>query len=431
MVFPDYREGRLYAEGVPVEKIAEAVETPVYCYSAAALRHNYRLYTEQFKPENSLVCFAVKANSNLAIIRALGKMGAGADVVSEGELRRALLAGIPAEKIVYSGVAKTPGEMRFALRQNILQFNVESEPELELLNQVAMDEGKQAPIAFRINPDIDAETHEKISTGKASNKFGIPSTRAHEAYARAAELPGIRVQGIDMHIGSQLTKLGPFEAAFRCLAELTTELRGLGHDISHLDIGGGLGIDYEDGSQLPPAITDYAALANDILGQLGCRILVEPGRSLVGNIGILVSRVTYIKEGERDRFLIIDAGMNDLLRPSMYDAYHEIVPCTLRDGEPATYQVVGPICETGDTFARNRELPPLESGDLVAIKNAGAYGAVMASSYNTRPLVPEVLVEGDKMTVIRPRPTYEELINLDTPDGPASDGPTNHPPPGD
>ena len=431
MVFPDYRKGQLYAEDVPVEKIAEQVKTPVYCYSSAALRQNYRSYTEQFKPENSLVCFAVKANSNLAIIRALGNMGAGADVVSEGELRRALLAGIPAEKIVYSGVAKTPNEMRFALQQDILQFNVESEPELELLNQVAIAEGKQAAIAFRINPDIDARTHEKISTGKASNKFGIPWTRAHEAYARAAELPGIKVQGIDMHIGSQLTQLEPFEAAFRCLAELTTELRGLGHDISILDIGGGLGIDYQDGNQLPPAVTDYAALTNEILGQLGCRILVEPGRSLVGNIGILVSRVIYVKESERNRFLIIDAGMNDLLRPSMYDAYHEIVPCTLRDGEPGQYQVVGPICETGDTFATNRSLLPLQSGDLVAIKNAGAYGAVMSSSYNTRPLVPEVLVEGDKMTIIRPRPTYEDLISLDTPDGPTNDASISRPPPGD
>lgn len=420
MVFPDYREGRLYAEDVPIEKIAEAVETPVYCYSEAMLQQNYRSYAKQFNPENSLICFAVKANSNLAIIRTLGKMGAGADVVSEGELRRALLAGIPAEKIVYSGVAKTPREMRFALQQDILQFNVESEPELEQLNQLAMAEGKQAAIAFRINPDIDAGTHEKISTGKASNKFGIPWTRASEAYARAAELPGIRVQGIDMHIGSQLSQLGPFEAAFRCLAELTSELRGQGHDISILDIGGGLGIDYKDGNQLPPAINDYAALANDTLGHLGCRILVEPGRSLVGNIGILISRVIYIKEGERDRFLIIDAGMNDLLRPSMYDAYHEIIPCALRNGQSVNYQVVGPICETGDTFARNRSLPPLQGGDLVAIKNAGAYGAVMASSYNTRPLVPEVLVKGDKLTVIRPRPSYEDLINLDTPDGVAT-----------
>jgi diaminopimelate decarboxylase len=373
---------------------------------------------------NSLVCYAVKANSNQAIIRALGRMGAGADVVSEGELRRALLAGIPAEKIVYSGVAKTPDEMRYALLQDIYQFNVESEPELELLNEVALSVGKQAPVAFRINPDIDARTHAKISTGKASNKFGIRWTRVHEAYARAATLPGIRLQGIDMHIGSQLTQLEPFEQAFRCLAELTTELRGLGHEISVLDIGGGLGIDYEDGNRLPPAITDYASLANSILGDLGCRILVEPGRSLVGNIGVLVSRVIYIKQGERDRFLIIDAGMNDLLRPSMYDAYHEILPCEVRSGEPVAYQVVGPICETGDTFAQSRLLPPLKAGDLVAIKNAGAYGAVMASSYNTRPLVPEVLVDGDEVRVIRPRPAYDDLINLDTPDGITGSQPT-------
>jgi diaminopimelate decarboxylase len=417
MVFPDYREGRLYAEDVPVDKIAEQLQTPVYCYSATTLRQNYRAYTEQFKPDNSLVCFAVKANSNQAIIRALGAMGAGADVVSEGELRRALLAGIPAAKIVYSGVAKTASEMRFALQQDIYQFNIESEPELELLSQVAVAEGKQAAIAFRINPDIDARTHAKISTGKASNKFGIPWTRAHEAYARAAELPGIRVQGIDMHIGSQLSQIGPFEQAFRCLADLTTELRSLGHDISVLDIGGGLGIDYADGNQQPPAINIYAKLANDILGHLGCRIIVEPGRSLVGNTGILISRVIYIKEGEYDRFLIIDAGMNDLLRPSLYDAYHEIVPCELRDGGTETYQVVGPICETGDTFARDRVLPSLQAGDLIAIKNAGAYGASMSSTYNTRPLVPEVLVDGDRMTVIRPRPTYSDLIGLDTPDG--------------
>ena len=417
MVFPDYREGQLYAEDVPVNKIAEQMQTPVYCYSASALRQNYLSYAAQFKTENSLICYAVKANSNQAIIGTLGKMGAGADVVSEGELRRALRAGIPAEKIVYSGVAKTPREIRFALQQDILQFNVESQPELELLNQIAIAEGKQAPIAFRINPDIDARTHEKISTGKASNKFGIPRIRAHQAYARAAELSGIRVQGIDIHIGSQLTQLEPFEQAFRCLAELTAELRGMGHDISILDIGGGLGIDYADDNQCPPEITDYATLAKNTLGHLGCRILVEPGRSLVGNIGMLISRVIYIKEGEHDRFLIIDAGMNDLLRPSMYDAYHEIVPSIKREGETGLYQVVGPICETGDTFARNRAMPPLQGGDIVAIKNAGAYGAVMASSYNTRPLVPEVLVEGDKVTVIRPRSTYDDLIGIDTPDG--------------
>ena len=411
MAFFDYREGRLCAEDVPIDKIAELVHTPVYCYSASALRRNYQSYAEQFNPDNSLICYAVKANSNQAIVKALGDMGAGADVVSEGELRRALLAGIPAEKIVYSGVAKTQSEMRFALQQDILQFNVESEPELKLLNQVALAEGKQAPVAFRINPDIDARTHHKISTGKACSKFGIPWTRAHEAYACAAELPGIRVQGIDIHIGSQLTQLQPFEAAFRCLAELTVELRGLGHDISVLDIGGGLGIDYADGNQLPPGISDYASLAFDTLGHLDCQIIVEPGRSLVGDVGILLSRVIYIKEGERDRFLIIDAGMNDLLRPSMYDAYHEIVSCEPRPGEPVSYQVVGPICETADTFARGRELSPMQSGDLLVIKNTGAYGSVMASSYNTRPLVPEVMVDGSELTVIRRRPGYEEFIN--------------------
>jgi diaminopimelate decarboxylase len=417
MVFFDYREGQLHVESVSVDTITEQIETPVYCYSAAALRHNFLSYSEQFDSENSLICYALKANSNQAVIRALGQMGAGADVVSEGELRRALMAGIPASKIVYSGVAKTAGEMRFALQQDIFQFNVESEPELELLNEVALAEGKLAPVAFRINPDIDARTHAKISTGKASNKFGIPFSRAQQAYTRAATLPGIRVQGIDMHIGSQLTQLQPFEQAFHCLADLTTELRQLGHTISVLDIGGGLGIDYADGGNSPPAITEYSALAKKILGQLGCRILLEPGRSLVGSIGVLISRVIYIKDGERDRFLIIDAGMNDLLRPSMYDAFHEIIPGYLRTGEPQHYHVVGPICETGDTFSRDRVLPPLLAGDLIAIKNAGAYGAVMASTYNTRPLVPEVLVDGTTLTVIRPRPVYKDIIGLDTPDG--------------
>ena len=417
MAFFTYREGQLYAENVPVDKIVAQMQTPVYCYSASTLRQNYRSYLKHFKAEHSLICFAVKANSNQAIIGALGKMGAGADVVSEGELRRALRAGIPAGKIVYSGVAKTINEMRFALQQDIFQFNIESEPELELLNEVALAEGKQAAIAFRINPDIDARTHAKISTGKASNKFGIPWTRAREAYARAAELPGIRVQGIDIHIGSQLTELAPFEQAFRCLAELTVELRSQGHEISVLDIGGGLGIDYADGKPPPPSITDYATLANDILGQLDCKILVEPGRSLVGNAGILLSRVTYIKHGEKDHFLIIDAGMNDLLRPSMYDAFHEIVPCNPGEKEACQYQVVGPICETGDTFARNRKLPKMQAGDLLAIRNVGAYGASMASTYNTRPLVPEVLVEGNDFSVIRRRPSYDELIGMDSPNG--------------
>jgi len=344
----------------------------------------------------------------------LGKMGAGAEVVSEGELRRALLAGIPADKIVYSGIAKTAGEMKFALDQDIYQFNVESEPELELLNKVALAAGKQAPVAFRINPDIDARTHAKISTGMASNKFGIAWSGIPEAYARAAVLPGIKVQGIDLHIGSQVTELAPFEQAFICLAELTGILREQGHKISVLDIGGGLGIAYDDEGPQPPTVADYATLANDILGELGCRIIVEPGRSMVGNTGILLSEVIYVKRGEHDEFLIIDAGMNDLLRPSMYDAFHEITPVKRSDKALRPYQIVGPICETGDTFARDRQLPRMQAGDLIAIWDVGAYGAVMASSYNARPLVPEVLVEGDDITVIRKRPDIDELISLDS-----------------
>lgn len=414
MSFIEYREGEFYVEDVQAQEIARLIETPCYCYSAAALRQNYQRYAEQFKPENSLICFAVKANSNQSVINTLAKLGCGADVVSEGELRRALLAGIPAQKIVFSGVAKIAREIKFALEQDIFQFNVESESELEVLNQVAMSMGKQARIAYRINPDIDARTHAKISTGKASNKFGIPATRAAKYYARAAEMPGITVQGIDMHIGSQLTELEPFKQAFECLAMLCTQLREQGHAIQVLDIGGGLGINYEDGSAQPPALTDYAALAHKILDPLGCRILVEPGRSMVGDIGVLLSEVIYIKKGEHDRFLIIDAGMNDLLRPSMYDAYHEIIPVQDAGKPLCTYQIVGPICETGDTFAKDRQLPELEPGDLIAIKNAGAYGAAMASTYNTRPLVPEVLVDGDTVKVVRKRPDYDSMIGLDT-----------------
>jgi len=414
MAYIAYREGHLYAENVPLEKIAQQVQTPVYCYSASALRHDYQSYIRHCKPEDSLVSYAVKANTNQAIIGSLAQMGSGADVVSEGELRRALQAGIPAEKIVFSGVAKTSQEMRFALQQDIFQFNVESEPELELLNEVALSLGKTAPVSFRINPDIDARTHAKMSTGRASNKFGIAWSSIPTAYARAAELPGIKVQGIDLHIGSQLTELTPFEQAFNCMAELTGVLRAQGHEISVLDIGGGLGISYDDDGPQPPELADYAALATDILGGLGCRILVEPGRSMVGDTGILLSEVIYVKQGEHDEFLIIDAGMNDLLRPSMYDAYHEILAVEPATGEHRAYQIVGPICETGDTFAHNRQLPPLQSGDLVAIMNAGAYCAVMSSTYNARPLAPEVLIDDDRFIVIRKRHDYDEIIGLDT-----------------
>ncbi len=409
-----YREQQLYSENVPVEKIASQVGTPLYLYSAGAIRRRFGEYASHFNSEGSLVCYAVKANSNQAVLRLLAALGAGADVVSEGELKRALAAGIPADRIVFSGVGKTVPEMTFALERDILQFNVESEPELEQLNRIALSMGKQAPIAFRINPDIDARTHRKITTGKSENKFGVPASRASEIYAWAASLPGIRIQGIDMHIGSQLTESEPFEQAFHCLRDLTHLLREQGHEITVLDIGGGLGISYEDGAPEPPSLAEYASLAREILAPLGCRVIVEPGRSVVGEAGLLISRVIYVKQGEKRRFLIIDAGMNDLLRPSLYDAHHEIMPVRAGNGETCLYDVVGPICETGDTFALNKALPLLESGDLLAIKNAGAYGAVMASFYNTHPLVPEVLVDDCEFRVIRARLEAEQIIAFDS-----------------
>jgi diaminopimelate decarboxylase len=408
-----YQHDQLQCDGVSLADLADEVGTPFYCYSAEAIRERFGAYRAHFGPDD-LVCYAVKANSNQAVLHLLAGLGAGADVVSGGELRRALMAGIPADRIVFSGVAKTAEEMRYALESGIFQFNVESEPELEQLDRVARSLGTRAPVAFRINPDIDAHTHEKITTGKAANKFGVPASRAPEAYARAATLPGIRVQGIATHIGSQLTQLEPFEQAFRCHAELCRSLRDAGHDISVLDIGGGLGIDYRDGAAQPPALADYAALARRILEPLGCRILIEPGRSVVGEAGVLVTSVIYVKDGERVRFLILDAGMNDLLRPSLYGARHEIVPLRRADGPLLTCDVVGPICETGDTFARGLELPGLEAGDRVAIGNAGAYGAVMASTYNTRPLVPEVLVDGGRGRIVRRRVAAADLIALDT-----------------
>ncbi|MEJ2400604.1 MAG: diaminopimelate decarboxylase [Xanthomonadales bacterium] len=410
-----YQKDRLQCDGVSLADLADEVGTPFYCYSANAIRERFGAYRARFDGDN-LVCYAVKANSNQAVLRLLAGLGAGADVVSGGELRRALSAGIPAEKIVFSGVAKTAEEMRYALESGIFQFNVESEPELEQLDRVARSLGTRAPVAFRINPDIDARTHEKITTGKSVNKFGVPAGRALDAYARAASLPGIRVQGIATHIGSQLTELEPFEQAFHCHAELCRSLRAAGHDITVLDIGGGLGIDYRDGGAQPPALADYAALARRILDPLDCRILIEPGRSVVGEAGVLVTSVIYVKQGEQVRFLIIDAGMNDLLRPSLYGARHEIVPLRRTDGPRLSCDVVGPICETGDTFARGLELPVLDAGDRVAICNAGAYGAVMASIYNTRPLVPEVLVDDGRGRVVRQRVAAADLIALDAAD---------------
>lgn len=408
-----YKDQHLHCDGVSLKHAASAAGTPFYCYSADTIRQNFHGYRSNFPASQAMVCFAVKSNSNQSVLKMLGEWGAGADVVSGGELKRALLAGIPAQRIVFSGVAKTETEMEFALEQGIFQFNVESEPELERLNEVAVTRGMVAPVAFRVNPDIDAGTHEKITTGKAVNKFGIPMERAGDVYRRAAGMPGIRVQGIAMHIGSQLTDLEPFRAAFGCLSELTRSLRSEGHEVAVLDIGGGLGINYDDGAPVPPSLEDYAATAREILEPLGCRIVVEPGRSVVGEAGVLVSEVLYVKEGEGVRFAIIDAGMNDLMRPSLYGAYHEISPLVQSDGPLVGYDVVGPICETGDTFLRGVELPELKPGDLVAFRNAGAYGAVMAGTYNTRALVPEVMVRDGKAKLIRRRVPPDELIALD------------------
>ncbi|MFD1913296.1 diaminopimelate decarboxylase [Halodurantibacterium flavum] len=412
-----YRNGSLHAEDVPVSEIAAAVGTPFYCYSSATLERHFRLFQEALAPLPNLVCFAVKSNSNQAVLRLLGSLGAGMDVVSGGEYLRAKAAGVPGDRIVFSGVGKTRAEMRQALAGGVRQFNVESEPELVALSEVAAGMGLVAPIAVRVNPDVDARTHEKIATGKSENKFGIPIARARQVYAQAAGLPGIEVVGIDVHIGSQLTELDPFRQAFAKVEELTRALRQDGHDIRRLDLGGGLGIPYERSNSAPPLPIEYGRMIQETLGHLDCEIEIEPGRLISGNAGILVSEVIYVKDGEGRDFLIIDAAMNDLMRPSLYGAHHDIIP--VLEAAPGTARrpldVVGPVCETGDTFARQRDLPEgLSPGDLVAFRSAGAYGAVMASEYNTRPLVPEVLVSGDQFAVIRPRPTFDEIINRDT-----------------
>lgn len=411
-----YREGRLFAEDVPVAEIAAAVGTPFYCYSTATLTRHFRLFDEALAGMDHLVCYAVKAASNQAILKTLAALGAGMDVVSGGEYARARAAGVPGERIVFSGVGKTREEMRMALAGGVRQVNVESEPEMVVLDGVARELGLRVPITIRVNPDVDARTHAKIATGKSENKFGIPIARARAVYAEAASLPGLEVVGIDVHIGSQLTDLAPFRTAYEKVAELTGILRADGHDIRRLDLGGGLGIPYTRSNEAPPLPADYGALIRETLGHLGCEIEIEPGRLVVGNAGILVAQVIYVKSGEGRDFLILDAAMNDLIRPAMYEAHHDIVPVVeAAPGiEPHPYDVVGPVCETGDTFARARLLPPLGAGDLVAFRSAGAYGAVMASEYNTRPLVPEVLVHGRDFAVIRARPTFDEMINRDT-----------------
>jgi diaminopimelate decarboxylase len=400
-----YRDGRLFAEDVPVETLAREVGTPFYVYSTATLERHYQVFTDAFGDLPVLVCYALKANSNQAVMETLARLGSGADVVSGGELQRALRAGVPANKIMFSGVGKTRAEMEEALAAGILCFNVESEPELERLSAVATAMGRQAPVSLRINPDVDAKTHAKITTGLSENKFGIPWVRARDAYARAASLPGIQVIGIDMHIGSQITQLEPFDQAFGKLGGLIETLRGDGHTIHHVDLGGGLGIPYTDDNDPPPHPDDYAKVVKKHVDKLDCEIIFEPGRLIAGNAGILVTKVEYVKPAKGKTFVIIDAAMNDLIRPTLYDAHHTIRPVV----EPTSPELwplvdlVGPVCETGDYIAKDRSFPPVKEDDLIAVFSAGAYGAVQAGTYNTRLLVPEVMVKGDSFHLVRPR----------------------------
>ena len=411
-----YKDGVLHAEDVRVSDIAASVGTPFYVYSTATLTRHFRVFEEALAGMPHLICFAMKSNSNQAVIAHLASLGAGMDVVSGGEYLRAKAAGVPGDRIVFSGIGKTEDEMRLALTGGIRQFNVESEPEMARLSRVATALGLEAPITVRVNPDVDAKTHEKISTGRKEDKFGIPIARAREVYALAATLPGLKVIGIDVHIGSQLTDLDPFETAYTKVAELTEQLRADGHTITRLDLGGGLGIPYERSNSAPPLPIEYGEVIKRTVGHLGCEIEIEPGRLISGNAGLLVAGVIYVKSGEGRKFLILDAAMNDLIRPAMYEAHHDIVPVI----EPAPaadqteYDIVGPVCESGDTFAKGRMMPTLAAGDLIAFRSAGAYGAVMASEYNSRPLIPEVLVHGDQFAVIRERPTFDEMINRDT-----------------
>ncbi len=411
-----YKNGVLHAEDVAIPDIVASVGAPFYVYSTATLTRHFQLFDDALAGMDHLVCYAMKAASNQAILQTLAKLGAGMDVVSGGEYARARAAGVPGERIVFSGVGKTRDEMRLALTGGIRQFNVESEPEMAVLSAVATELGVKAPITIRVNPDVDAKTHAKIATGKSENKFGIPISRAREVYAQAAALPGIDVIGIDVHIGSQLTQLEPFELAYKMVAELTETLRADGHNIRRLDLGGGLGIPYTRSNEAPPLPTDYGAMVKRVLGHLNCEIEIEPGRLIAGNAGILVSQVIYVKEGEDRKFLILDAAMNDLIRPAMYDAHHDIDPVIepQAGAERAKYDVVGPVCESGDTFATGREMAQMNAGDLVAFRSAGAYGAVMSSEYNTRPLIPEVMVNGSEFAVIRSRPSFDEIINRDT-----------------
>jgi diaminopimelate decarboxylase len=410
-----YRAGVLHAEDVPLDRIAAEIGTPFYCYSAATLTRHYKVFAGAFADVRALVCYAMKANSNQAVIATLARLGAGADVVSGGELARALAAGVAPDKIMFSGIGKTESELAAAVDANILCVNVESEPELELLSAVAAKKGRRAAISLRVNPDVDARTHAKIATGKSENKFGIPISRASEIYAHAAKLPGVRVTGVDMHIGSQITELQPFDDAFVLLSDFVRALRADGHRIEHVDLGGGLGIPYRHDNEPPPDPAAYAEVVKRATRSLDCTLIFEPGRLIVGNAGILVTRVLYVKRGEAKTFVIVDAAMNDLIRPTLYEAHHDIIPAR----EPAAgapriiADVVGPVCESGDFLALDRELVEPEPRDLLAVMTAGAYGAVQAGTYNTRPLIPEIMVKGDRFAVVRPRLDVTELISRD------------------
>lgn len=411
----DYRNGVLHAEAVDLVALADAVGTPFYCYSTATLERHYRVFADAFGDVDSLVCYALKANSNQSVLRTLAKLGAGADVVSGGELKRVLAAGFPPEKILFSGVGKTEAELRQALSEDILCINVESEPELELLSRLAAEMGRIARVSVRINPDVDSGTHAKISTGKSENKFGVPLVHARAVYARAAKLPGIEVTGVDVHIGSQIIDLAPLETAFRKLTDFVQTLRADGHTISHVDFGGGLGIPYHLDRVAPPVPAAYAAMVKRVTHNLGCTLMFEPGRMIVGNAGILVARVIYLKHGDAKNFVVIDAAMNDLIRPTLYEAHHDILPVRLAAPgvQMILADVVGPVCETGDYLALGRNMPEPKAGDLLAIMTAGAYGAVQSSTYNTRALVPEVLVKDDRYAVVRPRIEVDALIAMD------------------
>ena len=410
-----YRDGGLHAEAVDLSALAATVGTPFYCYSTATLERHYRVFADAFADVPALVCYAVKANSNQSVIATLARLGAGADVVSGGELQRVRAAGIPPDKIMFSGIGKTARELALAVDEDILCVNVESEPELDLLSQIAHAKGRQVAISIRVNPDVDAKTHAKIATGKSENKFGIPISRAREVYRYAASLPGIRVAGVDMHIGSQITELSPFADAFALLSDFVHMLRADGHTISHVDLGGGLGIPYREGKEIPPDPAAYAAVVKQATRDLGCKLIFEPGRLIVGNAGILVTQVLYVKRGEAKTFVIVDAAMNDLIRPTLYEAHHDVVP--VRQPQPGgswiRADVVGPVCETGDYLALNRDLPEPVPGDLLAVMTAGAYGAVQAGTYNTRALVPEVLVKDEEWSLVRPRLDVDALIALD------------------